>query len=130
MRFLMKHTASLLLVAASAVCLALPVQSGELPSLEQMKKEYRRPAAIPFPEDNPFSVEKQRLGQQLYFDPRLSGNNNISCATCHNPGLSWGDGLAKGIGAGGTLGRRSPTILKAGLAAVPHQQFGPGQIED
>ena len=57
MRFLLKYTTSLLLVAASAVCLALPAQSGEVQSLAQMKKDYRRPAAIPFPEDNPFSAQ-------------------------------------------------------------------------
>ena len=88
MRFLLKYATNFMLVAASALCLTVPTQAGEVQSLEQMKKEYRRPASIPFPEDNPFSVEKQRLGQQLFFDPRLSGNNNISCATCHNPGLS------------------------------------------
>ena len=97
MRVLFKQATSFILAAASALCLSVPTQAGETPSLERMKKDYQRPAAIPFPDDNPFSVDKQRLGQQLYFDPRLSGNNNISCATCHNPGLSWGDGLAKGI---------------------------------
>src|SRR3954466_12603891 len=72
MRFLMKHTASLLLIAASALCLAVPSHAGEVHSLEQMKKEYRRPASIPFPEDNPFSVEKQRLGQ-----PPVSGGYSL-----------------------------------------------------
>ena len=48
----------------------------------------------------------------LFFDPRLSGSNFISCATCHNPAFSWGDGLPKGIGDGmKQLGRRTPTIL-------------------
>jgi cytochrome c peroxidase len=52
------------------------------------------------------------LGRTLFFDPRLSGSNWISCATCHNPALDWGDGLPKGIGHGmKELGRRTPTIL-------------------
>ena len=38
---------------------------------------------------NPLEV---RLGQILFFDPRLSGNNSTSCATCHNPSLGWSDG--------------------------------------
>ena len=44
------------------------------------------------PADNKWSQEKEELGKMLYFDPRLSGSNWISCATCHNPGLGWGDG--------------------------------------
>ena len=37
------------------------------------------------PADNPWSKEKEDLGKMLYFDPRLSGSNWSSCATCHNP---------------------------------------------
>jgi cytochrome c peroxidase len=54
------------------------------------------------------------LGRTLFFDPRLSGSKFISCATCHNPGFAWGDGLPKGIGDGmKPLKRRTPTILNA-----------------
>ncbi|WP_299690031.1 cytochrome c peroxidase [uncultured Tateyamaria sp.] len=42
------------------------------------------------------------LGRTLFFDPILSGNRNISCGTCHDPALASGDGLALGIGEGGT----------------------------
>ncbi|SLN75487.1 cytochrome-c peroxidase [Ruegeria meonggei] len=42
------------------------------------------------------------LGRNLFFDPILSGNRNISCGTCHDPGNGTGDGLALGIGEGGT----------------------------
>ena len=45
------------------------------------------------PANNPQTAAKIELGKQLYFDPRLSGNNWISCATCHNPVLGFGDGL-------------------------------------
>jgi cytochrome c peroxidase len=56
--------------------------------------------------------EKIALGQKLFFDPRLSGSGVISCASCHNPALSWGDGLPKGLGhMGGQLGRHTPTII-------------------
>ncbi|WP_299883307.1 cytochrome c peroxidase [uncultured Sulfitobacter sp.] len=41
------------------------------------------------------------LGRNLFFDPVLSGNGNISCGTCHDPALGSGDGLALGIGEGG-----------------------------
>lgn len=42
------------------------------------------------------------LGRNLFFDPILSGNRNISCGTCHDPAFGSGDGLALGIGEGGT----------------------------
>ena len=37
-------------------------------------------------------TERARLGQLLFFDPILSGDKNISCATCHHPSLAMGDG--------------------------------------
>jgi len=79
-----------------------------------LKAAYQRPASIPFPEDNPFTEAKAKLGQMLYFDPRLSRSNMQSCASCHNPSFAWGDGLPKGVGDNmHELGRRSPTILNA-----------------
>lgn len=79
-----------------------------------LKANYIRPIAIPFPEDNPFTEAKAKLGQTLYFDPRLSRSNMQSCASCHNPSFAWGDGLPKGVGDHmKELGRRSPTILNA-----------------
>ena len=74
--------------------------------------EYVRPRAIPFPDDNAYTPGKATLGKQLFFDPRLSGSGAISCASCHNPGLGWEDGLKTGIGhMGASLGRHTPTTL-------------------
>lgn len=42
-----------------------------------------------------------RLGWQLFWDPILSGNRNISCATCHHPDLGTGDGVSLALGEGG-----------------------------
>lgn len=79
----------------------------------------------PVPDDNPMSDAKVELGRMLYYDPRLSGNGTISCATCHNPALGWADGLAKGIGINGTkLGRSSPTVANA---AYYETQFWDGR---
>ncbi|MAM61564.1 cytochrome c peroxidase [Maritimibacter sp. UBA3975] len=41
------------------------------------------------------------LGQLLFYDPILSGNRNISCATCHHPRFATSDGLSLGLGEGG-----------------------------
>ncbi len=71
--------------------------------------------AMVHPVDNPWSQEKEDLGKLLYFDPRLSGDNSISCATCHHPDKGWGDGLPRAIGFGGEeLGRHSPTVINSG----------------
>ncbi len=108
---------SLSMVMATAVlgqAIAGPV-TGK--SRAEWKKEYVRPAETPFPEDNPYSKPKAELGHKLFFDPRLSGNNYISCGTFHNPSFAWGDGLPKGIGNAMTvLGRRTPTILNLAWA--------------
>jgi cytochrome c peroxidase len=51
------------------------------------------------PEGNPLTVEKVELGKLLFFDPCLSRDNTISCASCHKPELAWTDGtkFSKGI---------------------------------
>lgn len=100
-------------IGLAAVALAAAAVKSPPPDVgAALTAAYRRPPDIPFPNDNPFTAAKVELGRTLFFDPRLSGAENISCATCHNPGLGWGDGLALGIGAGAQrLARRSPTIL-------------------
>ncbi len=78
----------------------------------ESQAKHKRPATIPFPPENAFSQERELLGRTLFFDPRLSGARNTSCATCHNPGLAWTDGLERSIGKDGKeLSRRTPTIL-------------------
>jgi cytochrome c peroxidase len=86
--------------------------------LAAMKRQYWRPAAIPYPTENPYGRAKEELGRALFFDPILSGARVRSCATCHNPGLSWGDGEPRAIGENDVrLPLRSPTLLN--IAWVP-----------
>jgi cytochrome c peroxidase len=88
-------------------------------SIDQLRGEYKRPATIPFPSDNPYTVAKVALGKALYFDTRLSRANVLSCATCHNPAYGWGDGQPKGVGDNmKALGRRSPTIVNAAFGQI------------
>lgn len=66
---------------------------------------------VPVPKSNPMTPEKALLGKQLFFDLRLSKNNAISCATCHDPKLGYGDGLPRAIGYTHVeLGRNSPPL--------------------
>ncbi len=81
----------------------------------------------PVPENNPLTENRSELGKLLFFDPRLSGSNWISCATCHNPSLGWSDKLPKAIGHGMlVLGRNTPTIINTGWNAV---QFWDGRAD-
>ena len=52
------------------------------------------------------------LGKYMFFDPRLSGDAGISCATCHNPEIAWTDGEALNQGYPGTAYfRNAPTVM-------------------
>lgn len=112
-RIISKIAATAIIALSGGTTLSASIaHAGEIKSREEWKKEYVRPAEVPFPEDNPYTAAKADLGRTLFFDPRLSGSNYISCGTCHNPSFAWGDGLPKGIGHAMTvLGRRTPTIL-------------------
>ncbi|WP_335546371.1 cytochrome-c peroxidase [Neobacillus drentensis] len=93
---------------------------------------------VPIPKENPMKPEVIKLGQTLYFDSRLSGNNQRSCASCHDPNQGYGDNrptLKKIDGATGA--RNSPTIINSGYyktnfwdgraASLEEQALGPIQ---
>jgi len=70
-----------------------------------------------FPADNPYSEDKAELGKMLFFDPRLSGSGQISCANCHNPDLGWADGSRVSFGHNRQTGtRNAPTLINIGYA--------------
>ncbi len=79
---------------------------------EKDKEAFRRPVAIPFPANNPYTAEKAALGKALFFDPRLSGGKNMTCASCHNPSFGWEVPVKTAIGSHNEpLARQAPTIL-------------------
>ena len=55
------------------------------------------------PADNATTPEKVALGRLLFFDPILSVNDDIACATCHHPDLAFSDGQARPTGASGKM---------------------------
>lgn len=102
------------------------------------------PGLVPFPREvkapkvNPTTPAKVELGKMLFFDPRLSGDNKMSCATCHIPEKAYGDGFALSPGAGGApLERNTQTCLNVGFfnlffwdgraASLEEQALGPIQ---
>jgi cytochrome c peroxidase len=62
------------------------------------------------------SAAQVELGQALYFDPRLSGDGTVSCATCHDVTRAFADRRPVSEGIGGQFGRRNaPTVMNAAL---------------
>jgi len=103
---------AILVAAFLASGMPVPGAAPVSPEGAEWRQEYRRPAVIPFPDTNPYSAEKAALGRLLFFDPIFSASRTLSCATCHNPGLSWGDGRALALGeAHEDMALRSPTLL-------------------
>jgi cytochrome c peroxidase len=80
---------------------------------------------VPVPVDNPPTVQTIALGRKLFYDPRLSKDNTVSCASCHNPNLGFSDGRRIAQGIGGLLGmRNTPTLLNAAYSPI---QFWDGR---
>ncbi|MCB0203029.1 MAG: cytochrome-c peroxidase, partial [Anaerolineae bacterium] len=84
------------------------------------------PASIVYPPWNPPLPERIALGKLLFFDPILSGERDVACATCHHPDLAWADGRQLPVGAGG--GHYHPFALGpervAGVSALSGQPLG------
>jgi len=80
---------------------------------------------VPFPANNPPTAETIALGRKLFYDTRLSGDNSLSCASCHNPELGFTDRLRFARGMGGAIGaRNAPTLLNAAYSSF---QFWDGR---
>ncbi len=94
-------------------------------------KEWLLPEQVPYPKGNKPNKARITLGKKLYFDPRLSGDGNMSCATCHNPALGWSDGLptAKGVKSK-VLGRASPTIFNTAYNTIQMWDGRKKSLED
>lgn len=59
------------------------------------------PQKVPTPANNTITEEKIKLGKLLFFDPILSGNKDVSCATCHHPQFGFAESLEISIGVNG-----------------------------
>ncbi len=114
-------------LGAALACCALVACEGEHPEVERSELS-PLPLVAPEPADNPTSAQKVELGRLLFWDPLLSGDEDVACATCHHPDFGYGDGLdlSRGVGGEGTgpqrmgstsnlAGRNAPTVLNTGF---------------
>lgn len=82
----------------------------------------------PVPADNPLTTASVRLGKALFFDPRLSRDGTVSCATCHHPSEGFSDTVALSTGIEGRLGaRNTPSLVN--VAYLP-SLFRDGGVPD
>lgn len=89
------------------------------------------PAFVPMPPTNLNYSQKVELGKQLYFDGRLSKNNGVSCAFCHNPGTGFADARQFSIGAFGTAGgRQAPTVYNTAFNPFQFWDGRAGSLEE
>ena len=86
---------------------------------------------LSWPSANPYSIAKVELGRYLYFDKRLSADDSVSCASCHDPRFAFTDGLAVSKGIKGQTGTRSaPTILNRAYALAQFWDGRAGSLEE
>ena len=79
----------------------------------------------PLESKRPLTVEQIALGKRLFFDTKLSSDNTISCASCHDPAKGFADGRRVSVGVGGKQGRRNaPSVWNS---AYGRQQFWDGR---
>ncbi len=79
----------------------------------------------------PLSAQRIALGRALFFEPRLSVDDRISCATCHQPSFYGAEPLAVSIGpAGKVLPRNSPTVFNTALQFAQHYGGNRSDVED
>ncbi len=84
------------------------------------------PATALTPIQNPYSPEKAQLGKLLFWDPILSGNQDIACVTCHHPSHGYAEQLEFSLGVGGvglSDSRRNGTVVKRNSQTILNTAF-------
>ncbi len=93
---------------------------------------------VPVPDNNPPTAETIALGRRLYYDPMLSVDKTIACASCHSPEFGFADPRQFSEGVGGKKGgRQAPSVINAAYyttqfwdgraASLEEQALGPMQ---
>jgi cytochrome c peroxidase len=148
----MERQSSLILFSVSCAILVLaigcssqPKSGSEGASIAAMpagqRAEIKAPLGlppVPIPEDNPPTMETIALGRRLYYDPILSSDGTVSCASCHGPDVGFADPRQFSVGVGGKKGgRQAPSVINAAYyttqfwdgraASLEEQAVGPMQ---
>jgi len=83
------------------------------------------------PKDNPLTEARVKLGRKLFFDPILSADATIACASCHQPDHGFAGGAEKPVGIRGQkIARRAPTLLNRAYGASFFWDGRAGSLEE
>lgn len=89
-----------------------PAPTLEPAALAALKAQYVAPRRAPSPADNPTTPDKVALGRRLFFDPGLSADGRLACASCHDVRRAFEDGRSFSLGVkGAPLARHTPTVI-------------------
>ncbi|MDY7575772.1 cytochrome c peroxidase [Actimicrobium sp. CCI2.3] len=136
----MKNNIRFTFFAAVVISLAIggeAVAADYLLTPSEEDHKWLLPASPVAPADNQLTPARAELGKALFFDPRLSSDGNLSCASCHNPMLGWSDGLptAKGNKSNKSNkskvpGRATPTIINTAYNTLQMWDGRKSSLED
>lgn len=128
------------IICTAAGCTKQEVNPGPAGCVLPVPEHFPEPV---FDTGNPMTAEGVALGRMLFYDARLSGNNKVSCASCHEQKLAFSDGVvfSKAGVAGTALLRHSPALINlawannglfwdGGSTNLESQVFGPLTAHD
>jgi cytochrome c peroxidase len=113
--------ATLFVAALATVALqdVAPLPKDTLPRELPLEAPLGFPEELVAPAGNEFTSERTELGRRLFFDPVLSLDRTVSCASCHQPEHGFADPRRFSLGVGGKLTKRnSPTLFNRGHATL------------
>jgi len=85
---------------------------------------------IPIPADNSINLERYLLGKKLFYNPIMSRDSSISCASCHRPELAFSDQEIFSKGVGGAIGsRNSPSLANVAYHPYFTREGGVSSLE-
>ena len=120
--------------AASTAAVSAPQNSADVSDEDKALLERAQATFKPLPDlaemqkVRPFTEEQVKLGQQLWYENRLSKGNTVSCNSCHNLATAGVDNMPTSAGHKSQFGaRNSPTALNAALLG---SQFWDGRAAD
>jgi cytochrome c peroxidase len=127
---IMKRQNAIVCAAAAALVLCAPgLARADDALMEQARKLFKPiPPIVPAVKDNAVTHQRIQLGRMLFFDPRLSKSETLSCNSCHDLGMGGSDAGPTSLGTGWQRGgRRAPTVYNAVFNIA---QFWDGRATD
>jgi cytochrome c peroxidase len=126
--------ASLLFLLGVAILAAdtpSPLPKDTLPAKLALDKIPSGLGARSVPKDSPLTEARVKLGRKLFFDPILSGDHTVACATCHQPEHGFASSQARPRGIRGQqVARRAPTLLNRAYGTSFFWDGRGGSLED